>query len=55
MTYGTGEHFTPENLATNMPFLALVRDRARRENATPGQIALAWAMAQRPRRNPCPT
>ncbi|WP_343213396.1 aldo/keto reductase [Archangium violaceum] len=50
----TVPRFTPENLAANMPFLALVRDWARRKNATPGQIALAWAMAQRPWIAPIP-
>lgn len=40
--------FTPEALAANMPLVALLRDWARRKDATPAQIALAWLLAQRP-------
>ena len=40
--------FTPEALKANMPVLALAREWARRKNATPAQIALAWLMAQKP-------
>jgi aryl-alcohol dehydrogenase-like predicted oxidoreductase len=44
----TNPRFTPENLKANMPLVALLRDWARRKEATPAQIALAWLMAQRP-------
>lgn len=40
--------FSPDNLPNNLALVALVRDWAKRKNATPGQIALAWLMAQKP-------
>jgi len=40
--------FSPDNLPNNLALVALVKDWARRKNATPGQIALAWLMAQKP-------
>lgn len=40
--------FSPDNLPNNLALVALVRDWAKRKNATPGQIALAWLMAQTP-------
>jgi aryl-alcohol dehydrogenase-like predicted oxidoreductase len=40
--------FSPENLAANMPLVELLRKWAKRKEATPGQIALAWLMAQKP-------
>ncbi|WP_184872348.1 aldo/keto reductase [Mesorhizobium sangaii] len=40
--------FSPDNLPNNLALVALVKDWAERKNATPGQIALAWLMAQRP-------
>jgi aryl-alcohol dehydrogenase-like predicted oxidoreductase len=40
--------FTPGALKANLPVLALARDWARRKNATPAQIALAWLLAQKP-------
>jgi aryl-alcohol dehydrogenase-like predicted oxidoreductase len=40
--------FTSEALKANMPVLALAREWARRKNATPAQIALAWLLAQKP-------
>ncbi len=39
--------FTPEALQTNLGVVALAREWAQRKEATPVQIALAWAMAQR--------
>lgn len=36
----------PENRAANMAFVELVRDWAERKQAKPGQIALAWLLAQ---------
>jgi aryl-alcohol dehydrogenase-like predicted oxidoreductase len=44
----TNPRFTPENLKANMPLVNLLRDWARRKEATPAQIALAWLLAQRP-------
>jgi aryl-alcohol dehydrogenase-like predicted oxidoreductase len=40
--------FAPEALKGNLALVALVRDWARRKNATPSQIALAWLLAQKP-------
>src|SRR6187402_2160007 len=40
--------FAPENLADNLALVALVKDWAQRKQATPGRIALAWLMAQKP-------
>lgn len=44
----TNPRFTPENLKANMPLVHLLRDWARRKEATPAQIALAWLLAQKP-------
>jgi aryl-alcohol dehydrogenase-like predicted oxidoreductase len=40
--------FAPENLAKNRPLLELIKTWAKRKQAAPGQIALAWLMAQKP-------
>lgn len=40
--------FSPDNLPNNLALVALVKDWAKRKNATPGQIGLAWLMAQKP-------
>ncbi|HXX83428.1 MAG TPA: aldo/keto reductase [Casimicrobiaceae bacterium] len=40
--------FAPEALKANLALVALVREWARRKNATPSQIALAWLLAQKP-------
>lgn len=40
--------FTPEALAANQALVTLLQDFATRKNATPGQIALAWLLAQKP-------
>ena len=34
--------FTPEAMAANQPIVELVARFAKRKNATPSQIALAW-------------
>lgn len=40
--------FTPENLKANMPLVDMLQSWARRKEATPAQLALAWLLAQRP-------
>jgi aryl-alcohol dehydrogenase-like predicted oxidoreductase len=40
--------FSPDNLPNNLALVALVKTWAERKSATPGQIALAWLMAQKP-------
>lgn len=40
--------FSPEAMKKNMELLFLVREWARRKDATPAQISLAWVMAQKP-------
>jgi len=40
--------FTPENRTANQTFVDLLAAIAKRKNATPAQIALAWLLAQRP-------
>ena len=40
--------FSPDNLPNNLALVALVKEWGKRKNATPGQIALAWLMAQKP-------
>ena len=40
--------FAPENLPSNLPLVDVVRGRARRKNATPAQVALAWLTARKP-------
>jgi aryl-alcohol dehydrogenase-like predicted oxidoreductase len=40
--------FAPENRPGNLALVAVVRDWARRKDATPAKIALAWLMAQEP-------
>ena len=53
-TFGEGDiratlpRFTPEALATNLDLVDLVKATAARVGATPGQVALAWLLAQRP-------
>jgi len=42
------DRFKPDALAANQRILDLVSHFARREAATPAQVALAWVMAQRP-------
>lgn len=40
--------FAPDNLAANLALVTLLTDWAARKSATPGQIALAWLLAQKP-------
>jgi aryl-alcohol dehydrogenase-like predicted oxidoreductase len=40
--------FTPEAIKANMPLVEMIVDIAKRKNATPAQIALAWLLAQKP-------
>ena len=42
------DRFSPENIAANMPIVDLLRRFAKKKNATPAQIALAWLLAQKP-------
>ncbi|MBI5584598.1 MAG: aldo/keto reductase [Deltaproteobacteria bacterium] len=40
--------FTPEAITANQPLVDLLKATAKRKNATPAQIALAWLLAQKP-------
>jgi len=44
----TNPRFTPDNLKANMALVELVRAWARRKEATPAQLSLAWLLAQKP-------
>ena len=46
--------FTPEALKTNQALIDLLSRIARRKEATPAQIALAWVLAQKPWMVPIP-
>lgn len=45
---GIEPRFSPENLPHNLALVELVKSWAERKEAAPGQIALAWLMAQKP-------
>ncbi|KAA0693291.1 aldo/keto reductase [Neorhizobium sp. P12A] len=45
---GIEGRFSPDNLPNNLALVALVKTWAERKGATPGQVALAWLMAQKP-------
>ena len=45
---GMEPRFSPENLKHNVELVGLVKKWAERKQAAPGQIALAWLMAQKP-------
>lgn len=45
---GVESRFAPENLPHNLQLVALLRQWAERKRAAPGQIALAWLLAQKP-------
>ena len=45
---GMETRFSPENLKLNIELVKLVKQWADRKDAAPGQIALAWLMAQKP-------
>jgi aryl-alcohol dehydrogenase-like predicted oxidoreductase len=40
--------FTSANIVANKPFVDLLRRVATRKGATPGQVAMAWLLAQKP-------
>jgi aryl-alcohol dehydrogenase-like predicted oxidoreductase len=46
--------FTPENRKANQVLVDLLQTIARRRQATPGQVALAWLLAQKPGIVPIP-
>ena len=46
--------FSQENREANQAVVDLIGDFARRKNATPAQVALAWILAQRPWMVPIP-
>ena len=43
----TETRFSPENLPNNLALVELIKEWAERKSAAPGQIALAWLMAQK--------
>jgi len=45
---GIESRFSPENLRHNLALVELLQTWAKRKQASPGQIALAWLMAQKP-------
>jgi aryl-alcohol dehydrogenase-like predicted oxidoreductase len=45
---GVESRFSPENLPHNLALVDLVKSWAKRKQAAPAQIALAWLMAQKP-------
>jgi aryl-alcohol dehydrogenase-like predicted oxidoreductase len=45
---GVESRFAPENLPHNLQFVVLLKQWAERKRAAPGQIALAWLLAQKP-------
>jgi len=45
---GVESRFSPENLPQNLQLVELLKTWAKRKEVTPGQIALAWLMAQKP-------
>lgn len=44
----TESRFSPDNLLHNMALVDLLKAWAKRKNVPPGQIALAWLLAQKP-------
>jgi len=45
---GIEERFLPKNLPNNLALVKLLKTWAERKHATPGQISLAWLLAQKP-------
>lgn len=45
---GIETRFSPDNLQHNLALVDLLKTWAERKNAAPGQIALAWLLAQKP-------
>ncbi|KPU60429.1 aldo/keto reductase family protein [Pseudomonas fluorescens] len=44
----TFPRMSPENMTANMPVVDILRKVAAAKNGTPGQVALAWLLAQKP-------
>lgn len=42
------DRFSPENLEANKPIVDLLRQFAKKKDATPAQISIAWLLAQKP-------
>jgi aryl-alcohol dehydrogenase-like predicted oxidoreductase len=42
------DRFSPENLEANKPIVELLRQFAKKKDATPAQISIAWLLAQKP-------
>jgi aryl-alcohol dehydrogenase-like predicted oxidoreductase len=45
---GVESRFSPENLPGNLALVELLKTWGARKNATPGQLSLAWLLAQKP-------
>ncbi|MFC0518105.1 aldo/keto reductase [Mucilaginibacter angelicae] len=45
---GMETRFSRENIGKNMPLMELLKKWATQKNATPGQVSLAWLLAQKP-------
>lgn len=45
---GGESRFSPENLPANLALVELLKTWGTRKNATPGQVSLAWMLAQKP-------
>ena len=45
---GVESRFSPENLPHNLALVELLKSWAEQKRATPGQISLAWLLAQKP-------
>lgn len=45
---GDETRFSPENITNNLNLVDLLKKWAQQKNATPGQISLAWLLAQKP-------
>lgn len=45
---GGETRFSTENIANNLKLVELLKTWAKQKNATPGQISLAWLLAQKP-------
>jgi aryl-alcohol dehydrogenase-like predicted oxidoreductase len=45
---GSESRFAPENIQNNLELVKLLKTWADRKQATPGQVSLAWLLAQKP-------
>lgn len=45
---GNESRFSKENTPNNLALVAILKDWAKKKNATPGQISLAWLLHQKP-------